>query len=355
MSLCLSDLVNITVMETTCPPPLDKLECISKVVSKVPGALPALRIQIYERMSKYLKHFISDNEVLNCLILVDYVITKQPSFRPQISHIDFIAMIEILGRVKKPFFSANKVQKKVHEMVLGWAENYPTEMAEYNLLYNQYCTDGVVTHNKTIKKFDLPKQIIELTPPFEHCLREVQDAIADSNTSNINKIYKNSMKINSKMLSLVLNAKSDQRYDLLQLKNVEDLCTQLDKLNTELAFLINSRCSKCITIESSHMNYSEEKSLNTKLIQITSPDDLSTTSSYTPKFLMQPPPSKGIPLFTPNSKSMVSPSSLAISQLSVSTCNVDSPRKSPVKEVKYVVNQNLFEEFDFDTAQFFTN
>ena len=255
MSLKLSELVLITIKAKQSPPPEERLKQISYVITKVTGATRALRIQLQTRMNEYYKKLITQDEVINCLCILEYIVKNHPEFRPQICDLDFIVLLQSFIKKK------GAIQTKLLNLIEEWAIEYPTEMNEIYVLYEKYKTEGIlISQQKDKKLFDLPKKISDLTPSIQHCVRELEDALENPHLHNLPTLFESSTKLSSKLNEYLLKYQFDERYDQTQLQTVSKLCRKLDELIDELKLILNKKMDKEFDSKITHHN--EKKQLD---------------------------------------------------------------------------------------------
>ncbi|EDR25581.1 hypothetical protein EDI_156960 [Entamoeba dispar SAW760] len=354
MSVSLSDVVNYSVHESQCPPSEEQMRSVSYVISKVPGASRALRIQLVNKFKSYFNKAISENEVLNCLYLTQYVVQRQSSFRAQVADIDFIASIEILGKKKN-----QRIQKQIREMLEEWSDEYPNELREYNVLYLKYVNEGIITisSHKTKKFFDIPSEITSLIPSMEHFTRKIQEYLEDNQRYNLQKLYEHSSKLNSKIQSCIVKYKVNDKYDQKQINEVDIVARKFNDLVLLLADKINKSNMTQTAICTRLFTHPLE---DHKIIPIQQRSHV-----LTPKHSLQiqPPPSK---LMSSKQRKVKTPCShltfsyqnnalygktSGISSFDDQSWDFDNSIETPLEvnsSERIVQSSNVFEEMDFD-------
>ena len=228
MPILLSTLVEGIINEKVSPPQEQGMMKVCVIVQRVDGAAKALRIQMVDKLKKYLKNYISRTEAFNCLCLIDYVVNNLQLFRNQIADIDFIAVFEVLANKK---LHSEVIQNKVHEMLNEWGIKYPNELSEYDALFTKYCKTYKENQDK-----ELPEDITSLIAPIQNCIREVQDALANESITKEEyiRLYDHSTKLNCKLIISCKKCRNDGSYSLKKIKEVEDFSANLNGFNRML-------------------------------------------------------------------------------------------------------------------------
>nr|BAN38108.1 hypothetical protein [Entamoeba histolytica]BAN39566.1 hypothetical protein [Entamoeba histolytica] len=243
MSIKLSELVFNTVSDIHTSPIDSDMRTIVNAVEKVDGADIALRLQLEDKMRDYSKKRISEGEILNCLILANYVVQNSPCFRTQVAELSFVNRLQKIGKMKKLHEEANPVEDKVRELIAVWGTYFPCELSEYALLYKRYCAQSVINPRAQPTVF-LPTEVTRLIPHVEHNLRNITRAL-EIGSGDLETIYKHGMKISAKyQKQCALCRKQAARYDTNQLNAIEEIGERLEEYLKELEKEIQNNSNK---------------------------------------------------------------------------------------------------------------
>ncbi|BFU21201.1 hypothetical protein CL6EHI_152930 [Entamoeba histolytica] len=254
MSVKLSELVYNTISDTHSEPSEVEMQTIANAVERVVGADIVLRKQIEQKMRNYSKHLVTDGEMLNCLILANYVVQNSPNFRTQVAEFSFMALLQQIGKMKKLHEEANPVEDKVRELIAVWGTYFPCELSEYKILYRKYTTQCVIDPSSQPTTF-LPSQIIKLIPHVEHNLRNISRAI-ETNSGDLQSIYNYAEKISTKFNRECSKChENENRYDMDKLKEAEAIGKRLTDSLITLKKRISEKGSKKLPLTKDSLPY----------------------------------------------------------------------------------------------------
>ena len=229
----LSDIVQDAVHESQNVVSPIKMKQLSYIIGQVKTAPQCLCNQMIKKMKLYNNTMISDREMMNCLILIEYLVDNQPKFRGEVSEIDFIYSLEMIGKMKKKSGKLTDVEFMVRHLISTWATNYPEELSEYNVMYLKYCQNGSITI-PDLNGFDIPQDVQLLKKKISNKEKKIHNAI-DNNSGNLESLYRESLKLCMKFNKRLEELQVEKRYDETKLNSYLDYANKFTLLNEELS------------------------------------------------------------------------------------------------------------------------
>ena len=141
----LSQIVDHATNEVHPSPNIKAFNTINKIVTTIPSAQIALRVQLIAKMKAYCNKFLNVKEMYYCLCLADHIVMNCQAFRQQVRHGDFVILFERCNdfdRARKQK-KLTMVTEKGLEVLQRWGTTYGKEMAEYRNMYDKYVDKGV--------------------------------------------------------------------------------------------------------------------------------------------------------------------------------------------------------------------
>ncbi|ELP87285.1 hypothetical protein EIN_095320 [Entamoeba invadens IP1] len=231
MSVKLSELFTTAIRPTSCPE-LQDMQTIASVIEKIPNASVSFRHQIEQKMKLYIQSKMTVHEMMNTLLLANYVVQNSPTFRTQVCELSFLTLLQQVGKMRKVHTETDEVEDKVRELIAVWGCFYPNELSEYAVLYQKYLELGVINplSKPTIL---LPNEITRLVPHVEHNLRNVARALQDK--LDMQNVLRHAVKIQVKYEKQVEKCFGDiKSYDAQKLYELEQLNVRLRNSIAEL-------------------------------------------------------------------------------------------------------------------------
>ncbi|BFU23189.1 hypothetical protein KM1_208810 [Entamoeba histolytica HM-3:IMSS] len=313
-SIPLSQLIGEAVSDLNPTPAISRFEIISNIIKKIERAGTSLRLQTIIKMKYYLKKQISEKEMYYTFCLVDYVLCNSPSFRRQVTDIDFIAYIEVIGEFKNVKIgnkNLNSVSRKCRELVQEWTFKFPNELEEYVFLYNKYKQRGVFfpelkkEESLSVKTEEIPKKWMEIIQKCKKTEKQIRVTVHKATeVDELIELYKEGTNLNCELMEIQLR--------LFDKKNQFD-SSELDRLN---AFI---NCYQhCLQLLANQINMNQTLKLDTVVSPIDSCTPLIVPTMEDPKeaiadkrigmvtprsfkklTLVKPPECKGLPICQP--------------------------------------------------------
>ena len=286
MATKLSVLITNCIKETNPTPPESEMEFILGCIESIPKADIALRKQMEQKMENFSQKKISENEMLNCLLLIEFISQKSVLFRTQVTELSFLSLLQIIGKMKKKYTKITssekdenaeknekseksekfersqkserseksqkseksekflkigkigklgkektqktqktyKVEQKVRELITLWGTYYENEMTEYSTLYKKYVSQKIINpvFQPTIC---LPSQLIELLPYVQHQLRNISKYL-ECEIGDIETIFKHSVRIHLRFKHQIeITQQQSENYDKKRLNE----CIQIEE------------------------------------------------------------------------------------------------------------------------------
>ncbi|ELP93556.1 hypothetical protein EIN_061210 [Entamoeba invadens IP1] len=249
MSIKLSELVFNIVSDIYSSPSEKDMQMIANVVEKIESADVAFRSQVEERMEKFMNKKITSQEMMNTLVLTNYVVQYSQVFRTQACELSFVKLLQQIGKMKKRYDQAEELELKVRELIAVWGSFYPNEMNEYAVLYKKYCSLHVINSLNQPTTF-LPPEITKLIPHVEHNLRNITKAL-ENGAGDLQAIHNRADKIRVKFQKqLEKCVKLSSRYDETEMKNAISIGNRLSEyiksLDEEIQSISMSMKSKAV-------------------------------------------------------------------------------------------------------------
>ncbi|KAL7716775.1 VHS domain-containing protein [Entamoeba marina] len=185
----LSQILDHATNEVHPSPCVKAYATIAKIITTIPNAQIALRIQLVSKMKAYCNGFLPKKEMYYCLCLSHYLVLQCPEFRQQVLHPDFISLFERSADFEK-FKKASKkpgiVTEKAMRILQSWGPLFPNELVDYQLLYDKYVSKGVIFPtpeklpvNVKMDHTEIEQQLDDLINDIEECTELIFDALEE--------------------------------------------------------------------------------------------------------------------------------------------------------------------------------
>ena len=243
MSIKLSDLINNVIGDVHSEPKEIEMQTIANAVERVMGADVILRKQLEQKMRNYTRKLVTDGQMLNCLILTNFLAQNSSTFRTQVAEYSFIQLFLQIGKMTKRYDECNVVEDKVREIISVWGTFYPGELSEYATLLKKFIERNVIDPSLQPITY-LPSPIFSLVLHVEHNLRNISRAI-ETKSGDLESIYNYAQKICIKFNAECQKCRENiDRYDSDELEEYEKIGK---RLSDNLVILKNMIDGKHVT------------------------------------------------------------------------------------------------------------
>lgn len=240
MSIKLSDLINNVIGDVHSEPKEIEMQTIANAVERVMGADVILRKQIEQRMRNYARKLVTDGQMLNCLILTNFLVQNSSTFRTQVAEFSFVQLLQQIGKMTKRYDECNDVEYKVRELISIWGKFYPGELSEYATMLKKFSERNVIDPSSQPITY-LPSPIFSLVLHVEHNLRNISRAM-ETKSGDLESIYNYAQKISTKFNAECQKCRENiDRYDSDELEVYEKLGKRLSDNLVNLKNMIDGK------------------------------------------------------------------------------------------------------------------
>lgn len=248
----LSQIVDHATNEVHPSPNIKAYQTINKVVTTIPSAQVALRVQLIAKMKAYCNKFLNVKEMYYSFCLVDYVVTNCVAFRPQVANKDFLSLFERccdFDRARKGK-KIGIVTEKGMELLQKWATVYGKELVDYRVMFDKYNDKGLhfPVLEQPVKEEE--HQQLSTVDELEKCRKEIEECEAiikdnlkyksvSNRMQSIKNLHKRAVELNSKYNVLYVKF-MNEKHDSNELTKYSEIEKNFTEMIHQLANIINN-------------------------------------------------------------------------------------------------------------------